>query len=250
MATATAEETVGQRVGILGVPVDCLTMAEALERIQTFLDDPRPHLVVTADSCGLVQAQEDEAFREILLGADLVTPDSAGILWASRKYGCPIAERVSGVDLLDRICGLSANRGYRIFLLGAAPGVAELAAERLRLRHPGCNIVGARHGYFPSESDEVVAREVAEARPDVLFVAMGIPRQEKFIRATESIIGARVAMGVGGSFDVFSGRAKRAPKPFQRMRLEWLWRLALNPRKISKAKLLPRFVAMVLRDRR
>ena len=130
--------------------------------------------------------------------------------------------------------------------MGAAPGIAELAAEKMRLRHPGCNIVGARHGYFPAESDTVVASEVAASAPDVLFVAMGIPRQEKFIRSTESIIGAKVAMGVGGSFDVFSGKVKRAPRMVQRLRMEWLWRLCQNPKKISKVMLLPRFVLMVL----
>ena len=142
---------------------------------------------------------------------------------------------------MDHACAASADKGWRIYFLGAAPGVAELAAERMRLRHPGCNIVGARHGYFPPESDAVVAAEVAEAKPDLLFVAMGIPRQEKFIRATESIIGAKVAMGVGGTFDVFSGKVRRAPRLLQKMRLEWAWRLAQNPKKIGKVALLPRF---------
>jgi N-acetylglucosaminyldiphosphoundecaprenol N-acetyl-beta-D-mannosaminyltransferase len=149
--------------------------------------------------------------------------------------------------LVDRICALSADKGYRIFFLGAAPGVAELAAEKLRLKHPGCNIVGARHGYFPTESDTVVATEVAQSKPDFLLVAMGIPRQEKFIRATQDLIQAPVAMGVGGSFDVFSGKVKRAPRVFQAMKIEWLWRLLLNPKKIAKAKNLPIFAWRVLR---
>ncbi len=125
-----------------------------------------------------------------------------------------------------------------------------MAAERLRLMYPGCNIVGARHGYFPADSDEIVASEVAQAKPDILFVAMGIPRQEKFIRRTQSIIQAKVAIGVGGSLDVYSGRAKRAPKLVQKLSLEWAWRTILNPKKISKAKKIPLFVLKVLRDRR
>lgn len=236
-------------VDILGIPVHRISMEDALGAIERFIASDRPHLVVTADASGVVTAQTDSEFREILLTADLVTPDSAGILWASSKFGSPIPARVSGVDLLDQICALSADKGYRLFFLGAEPGVAELAAEKLRLRHPGCNIVGVRHGYFPKESDPIVAQEVAEARPDVLFVAMGIPRQEKFIRATQSIIGAKVAIGVGGSFDVFSGRTKRAPKLFQRLRLEWLWRVLLNPSKIAKVKSLPTFVRLVLRKK-
>jgi N-acetylglucosaminyldiphosphoundecaprenol N-acetyl-beta-D-mannosaminyltransferase len=238
------------RVEILGLPVDRVTMSDTLERIETFIRSDRCHLIITADASGLVQAQTDPDFRELFDVADLITPDSVGVLWASRKFGTPLPERVSGVDIVDRVCRLSADRGYKIYFLGAAPGVAELAAEKMRLKYPGCNIVGARHGYFPSESDTVVAQEIAETKPDVLFVAMGIPRQEKFIRSTADIIGAKVAMGVGGSFDVFSGKVKRAPKLFQRLRIEWLWRLAQNPKKIGKVMNLPRFVVLVLKAKK
>lgn len=235
-------------VCILGMPVDRLDMDQTMSLLELFVLEQKPHLVVTADAAGIVQAQSDAEWREIFTKADLRTPDSVGVLWAAKRKGMPISRRVSGVDLVDRICALSADKGYRIYFLGAAPGVADLAAEKLRLKHPGCNIVGSRHGFFPPESDSIVAQEVAQLKPDFLFVAMGIPRQEKFIRATQAIINAPVAMGVGGSFDVFSGRAKRAPKLFQAMRLEWLWRLILNPKKISKAKNLPIFAWMVLRS--
>jgi N-acetylglucosaminyldiphosphoundecaprenol N-acetyl-beta-D-mannosaminyltransferase len=187
--------------------------------------------------------------RELMLEADLITPDSFGVVWAAKRAGKPVEGRVSGVDLVDRICGLSARKGYRLFFLGAGPGVAELAAERLRLRHPGCNIVGTRNGFFPASDDSVVAEEVAAFRPDVLFVAMGIPRQEKFIRATQSIIRAKVAIGVGGSFDVFSGKTKRAPILIQRLNIEWLWRLLLNPKKFSKVMSLPKFALAVIRSK-
>ena len=237
----------GNRVEILGVPVDQVDMESTLGRLNAYLETHTPHLIATADAAGIVQAQSDSEFLHILKTADLVTPDSIGVLWASKKVGKPIQERVSGVDLCDKLCAMSADKGWRIYLLGAAPGVADLAAEKLRLKHPGCNIVGARHGYFPAESDEVVAQEVALTHPDILLVAMGIPRQEKFIRKTQEIIRASVAMGVGGSLDVFSGKAKRAPKVFQKLKLEWLWRLLLNPSKISKAKFLPKFVMLVLR---
>lgn len=235
-------------VSILGLPVDRLNMDETMAALEMFVLEQKPHLVVTADAAGIVQAQSDPEWHDIFSTADLRTPDSVGVLWAAKRRGFPIRERVSGVDLVDRICALSADKGYRIYFLGAAPGVADLAAEKLRLKHPGCNIVGSRHGYFPADSDTVVAQEVAETKPDFLLVAMGIPRQEKFIKATEHIIQASVAMGVGGSFDVFSGKAKRAPLLFQKLKLEWLWRLILNPKKISKAKNLPIFVWMVLKS--
>jgi N-acetylglucosaminyldiphosphoundecaprenol N-acetyl-beta-D-mannosaminyltransferase len=225
-------------------------MAETLGLIEEYIKGDRCHLIITADASGMVQAQTDDYFKSLFDEADLITPDSAGVLWAAKRAGTPLAERVSGVDIVQNVCSLSADRGYRIYFLGAAPGVAELAAEKLRLKFPGCNIVGARHGYFPQESDDVVAQEIAETKPDVLFVAMGIPRQEKFIQATAEIIGAKVAMGVGGSFDVFSGKVRRAPKFMQRMKLEWLWRLAQNPKKISKVMLLPKFVGLVLKSKK
>ncbi len=238
----------GSKVSILGVEVDAVDMPGAIRILEEFIQARTPRLIATADSSGIVQAQTDPELREIYGRADLVTPDSHGVLWAARRQGVALPERVSGVDLLEALCRLSAEKGYRLAFLGAAPGVAELAAERLRLKYPGCHIVGARHGYFPPESDEVVAEEIAALRPDALFVAMGIPRQEKFILKTQSIIGAPVAMGVGGSLDVFSGKTRRAPKLFQRLKLEWLWRLLLNPKKIGKVMALPRFALLVLRS--
>lgn len=239
-----------ERISILGLPVDRIDMDGALTAIQRFLESDHCNLIITADASGLAQAQDDPEFRKLFQEADLITPDSVGVLWAAKRAGTPLKERVSGVDLVARVCEKSADTGVRIYFLGAAPGVAELAAEKLRLRFPGCNIVGARHGYFPSESDEIVAQEVAKFKPDVLFVAMGIPRQEKFIQSTARIINAKVAMGVGGSFDVFSGKTKRAPMVFQWLKLEWLWRLFLNPSKISKVRHLPRFVLLVLKEKR
>ena len=249
MERSPAREDTPKRVRILGMPIDVLTMEECIERIDGFVRSDKPHLVITADSSGIVQAQTDPVLADLYQSADLVTPDSSGVVWAMRRAGHPVPSRVSGVDIVDRICATSAERGWRIFFLGAAPGVAEAAADRMRLRHPGCNIVGARHGYFATEEDAVVAAEIAETKPDLLFVAMGIPRQEKFIRATESIIGAKVAMGVGGTFDVFSGKVRRAPKALQAVKMEWAWRLAQNPKKIGKVMLLPQFVSLVVKEK-
>jgi N-acetylglucosaminyldiphosphoundecaprenol N-acetyl-beta-D-mannosaminyltransferase len=222
----------------------CLAEIERLSRGSTTA------LIVTADASALVMAHDDPVFGDLLRKAAMVTADGAGVVWALKRKGVEAPERVSGADLVLRLCEMSADLGLRIVFLGAEPGVAERAAESLRLRVPGVNIVGARHGYFPPESDAVVAQEVAAWRPDVLLVGMGMPRQERFIVETASVIGAKVAIGVGGSFDVYSGKTRRAPVVVQRMRLEWLWRLALNPRKISKVRLLPRFVRLVMQERR
>jgi len=226
-----------------------VTMDQTLACLEAFVLSGNPHIVVTADAVAVVIAHSDPEFMTFVERADLVTPDGAGIIWAAKKKGFALPERVSGVDIVDRVCALSADKGYRLFFLGAESGVAELAAEKLRLKHPGCNIVGTRHGYFPAESDQVVAKEIAATRPDILFVGLGMPRQERFIDATKQIINAKVSVGIGGSFDVFSGKTKRAPSLIQKLRFEWLWRLMLNPSKISKVKNLPKFVLLVLKDR-
>lgn len=244
--------TLGQsskRVEVLGLPIDCVTMTQCLARIEEMIAASESNIVVTADASGAVIAQSDRDYADIVRRAAMVTPDSNGVVWAANRKGANLSERVTGVDIVDHFCRLSADKGYRLYFLGSEPGVTDVAAENMRLKYPGCNIVGTRHGYFPAESDEVVAAEVAEFKPDVLFVAMGIPRQEKFIAKTLSIIQPKVAIGVGGSFDVFSGRAKRAPLVIQKLKLEWLWRTLLNPKKIAKAKTLPVFAWMVLRGK-
>lgn len=234
---------------VLGVPVSLLDMKQTIAVAEQLIASGEPHYFVTADASGFAICESDPELRAIYQAATIATPDSQGVVWALRRKGQTSARRVSGVDLVDELCALSANRGHRIFILGSEPGVAEQAAERLRLKHPGCNIVGTRHGYFPAEDDLIVAAEVAPFKPDILFVAMGIPRQEKFIVRTLDTIKPKLAMGVGGSFDVFSGRAKRAPRVIQALKLEWLWRLMLNPSKFGKVKLLPKFVRLVLKDK-
>jgi len=236
-------------VDILGTSISTMTMDETLSRLEDFATGADSHLVVTADATALVIAHEQPEFKNILDQASLITADSVGIVWAMKRAGLTHPSKVSGVELVDHICRLSADKGYRIYFLGAAPGVADLAADHFRLKYPGCNIVGSHDGYFPAESDELIAEEVAATKPDFLFVAMGMPRQEKFILKTQAIIGAKVGMGVGGSFDVYSGKTKRAPKIVQKMHMEWLWRLILNPSKISKVKSLPTFFKMVIRSK-
>ena len=231
------------------MPVSVLGMEETVARLAALIEAGGTNVVATVDSYGLVLAQEDDELMSAYRSAALATADSSGVVWALGRKGEQV-ERVSGVDLVGRLCGLSSEHGYRVFLLGAEPGVAEQAAERLKLLHPGCNIVGTRHGFFPDEDSDVVAQEIAPHRPDVLLVAMGIPRQEKFIARTHKAIGAKISMGVGGSLDVFSGRAKRAPRFVQRLMLEWMWRLIQNPRKFHKVARLPKFTWLVLRGGR
>jgi N-acetylglucosaminyldiphosphoundecaprenol N-acetyl-beta-D-mannosaminyltransferase len=236
---------------LLGMPVSRVNTARAMEILLGYIAEGVPRLIVTADASMYVIASQDPEFRAILRRADLVTPDSSGVLWAARRLGTPLEERVSGVDLAERLCAESARHGYGVYFYGAAPGVAEAAADALRARYPGANIVGTAHGFLNSpEEQEALRRDIREKRPAVLLVAMGIPKQEKWILAHMEELGAAVNMGVGGSFDVFSGRTTRAPVWMQRRGLEWLYRLAKNPAKYAKVATLPVFALRVLLRRR
>jgi len=239
-----------ETVEICGIRVHRVNRSQALKRMEAFLQEGGPHLVVTADSSGVVIAQSDPEFRDIVNSADLVTPDSIGIVWAAKLFGRPIPERVAGVDLVLYLCEMAARRGYRVYFLGSAPGVAEEAARRLQDCFPGLAVAGTHHGYFSAGEEPQVVEMIQQTRPDILFVALGIPKQEKWIARYQPVLKIPVAMGVGGSLDVHSGRVTRAPRWVQKLCLEWAYRLLKNPRKIGKAMTLPQFALMVLRERR
>ncbi len=237
-------------VSILGVRVHCVDMAKTMETIRRYIADGNPHMLVTADASGVSLAQRDKDFKEIVNTADLVTPDGSGILWAGKRLGTPLIERVSGVDIARNLCSMAARDGFSIYFLGAAPGVAAQAADRLRNQFSGLQIAGIHDGFFGDEESASIAAEIRASGAKALLVAMGIPRQEKWIRKHLNETGVCVAMGVGGTFDVFSGNVRRAPAWMQRHGLEWLFRLAMNPRKISKVAELPVFAEMVLRGKK
>lgn len=241
---ASAISKLGDRREILGVPVCVASLEDSVLQVEHLIQSGGSHLVATADASGIVIAQEDSDLMRIYQEASWVTADSNGVIWALRRQGIT-AERVSGVDLADRLLALSAAKGYSVYLLGAAPGVAEAARERMMIKYPGCNIIGAQHGHFPESENEFVAKQLVEVKPDILLVAMGIPRQEKFIDEARKHIQFGIAMGVGGTLDVMSGKVKRAPVIIQKLKIEWLWRTLLNPKKFSKAKTLPVFVRLV-----
>lgn len=231
-----------ETVLVQGLPIAKLTLSETVAEIEAMTQQEGAHLVVTANALAAVMAHDNPEILKDLSQASLITADGAGIQWALERKGHTGVEKVTGVDLVEQLCQRSADKGYRLYFLGGEPGVAEQAAEKLRLKFPGCNIVGTRHGFFPASDDELVAAEVAEHRPDILFVAMGMPRQEQFYLKTFGITRAPVGIGVGGSFDVFSGRVRRAPILWQRLRVEWLWRALVSPSKFKRLAGLPRFM--------
>lgn len=237
---------------ILGVRVDDVDYTEALAQIASYVESYRPgektRQVVTVNPEIIMAARRDEEFRKIIEEAALALPDGVGVLWAARFLGYPLKERVTGVDLLEKIAPLACARGWRLFLLGAAPGVAERAAARLKEKNPEL-IAGFYAGSpAPEEEEEIISRLQA-AQAQILFVAYGAPKQDKWIYRNRARLGVAVAMGVGGAFDFISGVAVRAPRWMQNLGLEWLHRLLSQPWRWRRMLVLPKFVWLVLKTK-
>jgi len=250
-----------ERVRILGVGFDRVTMAQALELIEGFIEEnkatrpeevasvlPAPRRVVTANPELVMMALDQPQLLRLLEESDLVVPDGAGVVWASRLLGQPLPERVAGFDLLLALFERGSRRGWRFYFLGARPGVAEAAARRVASLYPAVRVVGIHHGYFRPEEEAGILEDIRRSHPDVLLVALGQPRQELWIKENLGVTGARLGIGVGGSFDVLAGVARRAPRWLQRLNLEWLYRLWKEPRRAKRMLALPRFAARVLRE--
>jgi len=236
-----------KKAKILGVKIDHVTMEQAVSRITEMIAQPKPHLVVTANSEMVMMANDDPLLYEIIERADLVVPDGIGVIWASRLLNNALPQRVPGIELMQSLLAESAVHQWRIFLLGAEPGIADQAAQAIRESYPGVNIVGTYHGYFkqnPTEQQHVISM-IKASRPDILFIALGVPKQEKWAAAHLGRLGVPVAMGVGGSFQIFAGTVQRAPLWMRRSGLEWLYRLIKQPWRIKRMLILPRFVFWV-----
>jgi N-acetylglucosaminyldiphosphoundecaprenol N-acetyl-beta-D-mannosaminyltransferase len=233
-------------IQILSCRVDQLTLSDAVEWIKSFLADGRPHQVVTANPLMLLETQEDPLLAEVFQHASLVVPESAGVVWASQQLGTPLDMIVPGIDLLDALCKLARDQNKSIFLLGAEPNVAEAAAVTLSARYAGLRIIGTQHGYFSRTEETAIVARIHELAPDFLFVGMNVPQQERWIYRHLQALNVPVVMGVGGSFDVLSGRLRRAPHWMRELGLEWLFRTLQEPKRLSRIARLPVFVWKVL----
>ena len=232
---------------IFGIPVNALTYQDAVDWVAERVAAGKSSWILAINPEKIMKALADEKLRRLLLQADLFIPDGIGILWAGKVLGRPFPQRVTGVDILVLLVKEAATRGWKIFLLGAPPGISQEVARGWELKYPGLQVVGHHHGYFKEEEEAQVVSKISAAAPDLLFVVMGRPRQEQFIVNNRAVLGAPVCMGVGGSFDVLSGRKKRAPVWMQRIGLEWSYRLLLEPRRILRMSALPKFVILVIR---
>ena len=223
-----------QRLNVLGVPVDNLDMAGTLDVIAGFIASRRPHQHVVVNVDKVVKAKRDPALARILGKCALVNADGMPVVWASRLLGTPLKERVTGIDLFEALMERSAREGWRVFLLGARAEVVAQVRSLYEARYPGLIVAGHRDGYWKPEEEAGVAEQVRRAEPDVLAVAISSPKKEEFLDRWQAHMRVPFAMGVGGTFDVAAGRVRRAPLLMQRMGLEWLARVAQEPRRMFR----------------
>jgi N-acetylglucosaminyldiphosphoundecaprenol N-acetyl-beta-D-mannosaminyltransferase len=238
------------RIDLLGCPVDALTMEQTVARVEKAIAQRETTQHVAINAAKVVRYQHDEALRAAVDGCELATADGQPVVWASRLLGPALPERVAGIDLMDSLLGVSRERGYGVFLLGARAEVLERAEREILRRHPGVRIVGRHHGYFGAEGEADVVDEVAAAEPDILFVALETPAKELFLARNRERLAVPFVMGVGGSFDVLAGERRRAPRWMRRTGLEWLFRLSQDPRRLARRYVVGNsaFIWLVLKD--
>ncbi|HYK98227.1 MAG TPA: WecB/TagA/CpsF family glycosyltransferase [Candidatus Acidoferrales bacterium] len=259
MQEASISQDSRRRVALGGVLVDRVSRAEAEVRLASFVSSGGNHQVVTVNTDFLRIAKGDRAFRAILNECALAVADGMPVVWLSRLLRRPIPQRVTGFDLIDSSCRLAIRSDIGVFLVGAAPGIADAAARELRRRHPGLRVAGVHSPPFAGDAAAEEARTVAAIKAAgrcVLFVAFGAPKQDMFIHDHLGELDVPVAIGVGCAFDVLAGTVRRAPRWMQRTGLEWLWRMSLEPSRLAHRYLvrdipfLGSLVATSLRDAR
>ncbi len=222
---------------ILGVRFDNLTQQEAAQRGRQLLEEDKFHYVVTPNPEFLLAAEKDPEFRRVLNAADLVLPDGIGVVYSAKILGTPLKERVPGIEFAEAMLSALNDMGGRLYLLGAKPGVAEEAGRRICARYPALVLCGTHDGYFKDE--QAILPEIAAAKPDLLFVCLGAPKQEKWMARWGRHTGAKLAIGLGGCLDVFAGNVQRAPERWQKLGLEWAYRLKKEPKRIGRMAKLP-----------
>lgn len=232
---------------VLDVEIAAVTMEEAVALCASMAESGRPHFIATANAEMLMMAKRDAGLKRILRECDLVLPDGAGILWAGEQLGTPFPERVTGADLSDRLLRLAREKEWPVYFLGGAPGVAREAADRYMEKHGKFLLAGVHDGYFDEEEEKKIIREIRDNGTRLLLVGMGVPKQENWLCRHRDELGPVLGMGIGGVFDIMAGRLTRAPLWMQRHRLEWAYRLFLQPSRIGRMTALPKYMLAVKR---
>ncbi len=234
-----------ERINIRGVGFDNLTMDEAVAKATDFLSGDKACSVYTPNAEIVQMCVDNSDFASLVNSADMVIPDGIGVIKASNILGTPLKEKVAGVELGERMLKVCAERGCKVYFLGGKPGVAELAAQKMKEKYPTLDFAGVHDGYFQKQGEEsdAVVRHINESSPALLFVCLGVPSQEKWIYENKDKLNSvRLCLALGGSLDVYAGTVKRAPKIFIRLGLEWLYRLLKQPSRIGRMMQLPRFL--------
>lgn len=235
---------------VLGTAIDALTMGEVMARIEASLDTGRRMRIGVVNAAKLVNMQDDALLRDDVNSSDLVLADGMSVVWGSRLLGSPPPERVAGVDLMFRMYEIADRRNFRVYCLGATEEVSATIEANLRRDYPGLIIAGRRNGYFGTDDEATIAADIAEAKQDMLLVAMTSPKKENFMGRWSETMGVPVVHGVGGSFDVYAGLVERAPESWQNLGLEWLYRVKQEPGRLWKRYLVTnaKFIGRVLVD--
>lgn len=235
------------QIEILGVAFDNVTMDEAVDRALTLMEARSAAYVVTPNPEIVMSAREDPALALAIQNADMVLPDGVGVIYGGKILGTPLKEKVPGIDFASRVMERLSQRNGRVYLFGAKPGVAELAGENLQKQFPGLLIAGTCDGYFTDDSPIIDA--INEAKPDLLLVCLGSPKQELWMQSNAKRLNVGLMAGLGGSLDVFAGIVERAPERWQKLGMEWLYRLMKQPKRVGRMMKLPKFVLCAVRER-
>jgi len=236
-----------QKIEIMGIPFDNVTLSGATDLALEFIKRGEQVLAVTPNAEIIELCLHNAEAKNAVLSAEMILPDGEGALWAAKKLGTPLREKVAGVDFGIECAGRAAAEGKSLFLLGGKEGVAEKAAASLLARFPRLRIVGTESGYFIRDGAEntAVVKKINESSADILFVCLGAPAQEIWASRNRASLSPKLIACLGGSLDVYAGEAKRAPKAFIKLRIEWLWRILREPKRIARAAALPKFMVSV-----
>ena len=239
---------VENRINIRGIYFDNVNLDEAAEKCELFLKEDKPHIICTPNSEIVEVCVKDENYRKIINSADLVIPDGAGVVLASKILSKKLEKgKVPGIELCERICKIASDNKYSIFFLGSKPGYAEQAADNLKEKYPDFIIAGTNDGYFKDDSE--VIEKINNSKADVLFVCLGAPKQEKWMHDNKDKLNIKIMGGFGGSIDVFSGNSERAPDFYVNHGLEWFYRLKKEPKRIGRMMNIPKFLLGSVKDR-
>lgn len=236
-------------INILGVNIDKITAAAALDRAEEFVKSDGVSVIYTPNPEIVMVAYQDEEFKDILNSSDMCVPDGIGVIYGAKIIKNPLPERVPGFELCLNLLERMGAFGGSVFMLGSKPGVAETAAQKLTEKYPGLKIAGTHDGYFSEADEDKIVDKINASGADFLMVCLGAPKQEKWIHKHKDRLNVKLCIGAGGSLDVIAGNAKRAPKIFIKLNLEWFYRLLKQPSRIGRFAALPKFILTVMKNK-